>query len=169
MTFDPFADTDADEAQTDLPSTGPWEEPAEVQIPSPRAPMDNGHKVRVTLKGGSGYEDPWITVDGADVADAADQLSDGPSVDKLVKLTSTVARHFHKTYGAGKPATQAGGARQAGKPTGADEAPGGEKRYCEHGQMKFMSGVSKSSGKPYKGFFCTAADRAEQCKPQFLK
>ncbi len=40
---------------------------------------------------------------------------------------------------------------------------------CDHGEMKWREGVSKSSGKPYKGYFCSAPQGANQCPPQFQK
>lgn len=180
MTFDPFADPAESGTTTTEAAPGPWDDTsAAPDIPAPRSgdshPLpgqhDSGaHKVRVTLKAGPGYEAPWITVDGTDVADAADQLSDGSAVDKLVKVTVNAAKHFHGTYGTGRPASSGGGqARQAGKPEAADQAPDGEERYCKHGRRKYMSGISKTSGKAYKGFFCNETDRSEQCKPEFVK
>ncbi|MFD1050534.1 ABC transporter ATP-binding protein, partial [Kibdelosporangium lantanae] len=38
-----------------------------------------------------GHEAPWITVDGTDIADAADQLSDTDSVKRLVEMAVSAA------------------------------------------------------------------------------
>lgn len=38
---------------------------------------------------------------------------------------------------------------------------------CEHGARVWREGVSKSSGKPYRGWFCPSMDRGNQCKPMF--
>lgn len=49
------------------------------------------------------------------------------------------------------------------------QRPAGDSPICNHGQMEFKEGVSKSSGKPYKGWFCPSSDRNDQCKPQFIR
>lgn len=48
-----------------------------------------------------------------------------------------------------------------------NQAPANDAPSCNHGPMKFKSGVSKA-GKPYKGYFCTAPYGQQQCKAQFL-
>ncbi|WP_158881915.1 hypothetical protein [Amycolatopsis anabasis] len=158
MTFDPFADAPADEAQA---------APAQAPAATPARPVAAGSegKVVVTLKGGAGFDAPWVVVHAADVEDAIGHLSDEKLRD-LLDRTKRAGGYF----AGGSSAPQGGGQqRQAGKPEGADQAPGGEERYCKHGQMQFKSGVSKSSGKAYKGFFCSERDRNEQCKPEFIK
>lgn len=42
---------------------------------------------------------------------------------------------------------------------------------CNHGFMKYKEGVSKSSGKAYKGWFCQAPQGVPggQCAPQFIR
>jgi hypothetical protein len=40
---------------------------------------------------------------------------------------------------------------------------------CVHGSMKWKEGSSKSTGKPYKGWFCGAPYGQVQCSPQFVK
>lgn len=45
--------------------------------------------------------------------------------------------------------------------------PGGQ--TCAHGAMVWKQGVSKTSGKPYSGFFCPSSDRNNQCKPVFSR
>lgn len=45
--------------------------------------------------------------------------------------------------------------------------PGGQ--TCAHGAMVWKQGVSKSTGKPYSGFFCPSSDRNNQCKPVFSR
>lgn len=36
---------------------------------------------------------------------------------------------------------------------------------CMHGERKYMSGVSKKTGSPYKMWVCQQPQGAEQCKP----
>lgn len=40
---------------------------------------------------------------------------------------------------------------------------------CAHGPMKWKEGVGKSSGKPYKGWFCAAPFGQTQCEARFVK
>jgi hypothetical protein len=42
---------------------------------------------------------------------------------------------------------------------------------CNHGPMKYREGVSRSSGKAYKGWFCPAPQGTPggQCAPSFIK
>ncbi|MFD1044710.1 hypothetical protein ACFQ1S_03430 [Kibdelosporangium lantanae] len=139
----------------------PWDERPQDPVPpaSPSVPQTTDRKVRVTFKAAGGHEAPWITVDGTDIADAADQLSDTDSVKRLVEMAVSAARFLHRSYGpsqrnnqsaSGSPSEQ----RQTGKPTGATEAPNGEKRYCEHGQRVYKSGFSEKTGRNWAAFDC---------------
>ncbi|TCO56882.1 hypothetical protein [Actinocrispum wychmicini] len=153
MTFDPFAEHDA----PDQPHDRPQDDTTTVTTTAVTAAGE--HKVRVTLKAGAGYDAPWITIDGTDVHDAADQLGDTDGVKQLVELTVSAAKFLHRSYGPAQQRSSAGsssgsGQRQAGKPAGANEAPNGEKRYCEHGQRLYKSGFSEKTGKNWGAFDC---------------
>ena len=50
-------------------------------------------------------------------------------------------------------------------PAAPQNGPLGES--CRHGQMTFRSGTSKTTGKPYSGYFCPNQDRNDQCPPKF--
>lgn len=50
---------------------------------------------------------------------------------------------------------------------GGNGAPNNESRYCAHGEMAWKSGTSKTTNKPYAGWFCTSSDRNNQCKPEW--
>ena len=39
---------------------------------------------------------------------------------------------------------------------------------CEHGERIFREGTSKE-GKPWRAWFCPSKDRANQCKPEWVK
>lgn len=41
---------------------------------------------------------------------------------------------------------------------------GSQARTCRHGEMKWKSGTSRKTNKPYKGYFCPA----NECPPQFI-
>lgn len=190
-TADPFASAPAaDEAQTttpepEAPQESPFdnppadapEAPKEAPItdkPAPRPVPTGDGKVVLTFKGGSGYDAPWIVIHAADLDDAAAQI-EGENANTLAKIMEKVQRagqHFSglapakaSTGGGGN----SGGSGRQAPPQGAQEAPGGEKRYCSHGEMQFKSGTSKQ-GKPWKGFFCpTPKGTSDQCDAQFLR
>jgi hypothetical protein len=152
LTFDPFADSDTPE---DTHDDGPAEQ---TTVTTTAVTPTGEHKVRVTLKAGPEQGAPWITIDGADVSDAADQLGDTDGVKRLVELTVSAARFLHRSYGSnqqrGLSNGSGSGQRQPGKPAGASEAPNGEKRYCEHGQRVYKSGFSEKTGKNWAAFDC---------------
>ena len=127
---------------------------------------DDGEQIRITLKGGSGYDAPWITVDFPSIDVAYEKLSDTARKDRLMELfaiTGGASSKFIETSGGYKPVAPSAASRA---PQGAQSAPGGETRQCVHGEMVFKSGVSKA-GNPYKMFACPAP-RDQQCKAQFL-
>lgn len=117
------------------------------------------NKVRVTLKGGSSYAAPWITVDGTSVPDALSQLEEnGEELYRLVELTQKISGKFAGMEQ--KPAVP--------KPTApTQEESNGERKSCVHGEMTFRSGFSQKTGKAYQGYFCPERDREQQCKPVF--
>jgi hypothetical protein len=126
-------------------------------------------KVVVTLKGGGGFDAPWIVIHASCLEDALAQLAD----DKLRELMDRVKRAaLYFSGGGSAPAQQpqqrpSGGSQQLGKPAGADQAPNGEQKFCAHGAMTYRAGMSKA-GKAYQGFFCPERDRSQQCKAVFV-
>ena len=163
---DPFANAPADEAQA--PTTP---EPAKKAAPK-KAPVTVDVKpnivpageVVVTLKGGSGFDAPWIVIHAASVEDAEAQLD--ANLAKLMEKTQKASSHFAGlgVFNGGPPTRQ----ERQPAPAEAQGAPGGETRACRHGEMRFKSGISKA-GKPYQAFFCTSGDRNDECKAQFLR
>lgn len=155
----------------DEPVQAPPAAPPAAQRPSAareQAPANEG--ITVTLKGGKGFEAPWIVIHAADPASALAQL-DSPDLGSLVKKTAQVGGYFAGTGSqapAAGPSGPAPSAPAAGGRPEYQQAPGGEKRFCAHGEMEFRAAVSKA-GKPYKGFFCTERDRDQQCQAQFLR
>ncbi|MGW0930661.1 hypothetical protein [Streptomyces sp. NPDC002644] len=142
----------------------PWEaDKPETPTPAPEVPMtaetpaaetvsasvsSDGHKVRVTLKGGAGYADPWITIDGTDVADALAQLKNSAVVKELLETTAKVGGYFAGLSGPSQP---------AGKPTfqggKVQNAPAGPSRPANVPEgWQYKEGTNKA-GKPYKAWF----------------
>ncbi|AXH46790.1 hypothetical protein SEA_ACOLYTE_46 [Mycobacterium phage Acolyte] len=122
--------------------------------------------VSATFKFAGAYSDPWVVVKGSDPADVLAKVNT-PEFKALMDKVQFIAGMYS---GAGKPVAPAngggGGQQQSRAPQQAQQAPGGEKRFCEHGEMVFKSGVSKA-GNAYKLFSCTAP-RDQQCKAQYL-
>lgn len=152
-TFDPFAEA---ENATDATESSPGSDGPDKDLDASQGNSDPF--VSVTLKGGASYDSPWTVLYFENIEDADRQLEQKKDAIKRILDNSATMGGYYSSKG--KPA--------AAPQASAQEAPGGEERFCAHGKMTFRSGVSKSSGKPYQGFFCAAPDRNEQCKPQFM-
>ena len=169
---DPFATAPADEVEAPA-ETPPAPEPDKKATPKKASvtvdvkpnilPVGEG-KVVVTLKGGSGFDAPWIVIHAASVEDAEAQLD--ANLAKLMEKTQKASSHFAGlgVFNGGPPTRQ----ERQPAPAEAQGAPGGETRVCRHGDMRFKSGISKA-GKPYQAFFCPSGDRNDECKAQFLR
>lgn len=123
-------------------------------------------KIVSTYKEGAGFDSSWTVVHAASVDDWF-AIHEHPRFKEMIDRQKKIAAYMRggAAPSAGNPPQQ----RAAGStPQQAAEAPGGEKRFCEHGEMQFKTGVAKSTGKPYSLFSCTAP-REQQCKAQFLK
>ncbi|EHB47646.1 hypothetical protein MycrhDRAFT_5772 [Mycolicibacterium rhodesiae JS60] len=147
-----------------------------MAVASPPVQVSANGDLSVTFKGDGSFGYPWIVpkytsvtealIDlGVDAAALA-ELNQGQKWFALFDRTKKMNDHY-ASLGGGAPAPASGGGQaQSNTPQASQEAPGGQKRYCAHGEMVFKSGVSKSSGKPYQLFSCTAP-RDQQCKAQF--
>ncbi len=143
--IDPFADVVAD---TDAPE--PFTEaPAKKAAPkkvTPKAEVVAGEgKVTITLKGGAGFDAPWIVVHAADIPDAYLQLS-GDNAALLVELMEKVKKAgAHFSGGSAKSGSSGGAPARPGNeaPEGTAEAPGPDWTY--------KTGVGKN-GKTWKAW-----------------
>jgi hypothetical protein len=121
-----------------------------------------------TIKGGTGFDSPWLVIHAADVNDLRTQLTDNADVVRDIMEALWAASKKFQSYGTvGKVLKESHPTSAA--PVGADAAPNGETRSCKHGQMVYKAGVAKASGKPYRLFSCPERDRASQCDAQFLR
>lgn len=122
----------------------------------------NGAEVSVTTKGTGRQSDRWVVLRGTPAE--VDALLDDPVYKRILDKSWAAAEYDAKRSGVvPQQATPPSNAA----PQAAQEAPGGEKRFCKHGEMVFKSGVSKA-GNAYKLFSCTAP-REQQCKAEYLK
>lgn len=165
MSFDdPFDDATLDSGEE--VAAAPVKVKAVKAKPAVGAESDG--KVVLTFKGGRDFDAPWIVVHANGLQEAHDfVVGDNAALLAVVmERVQTAAKHF-ASQGKPAPSPQAVQATTAAPPQ-ALNAPGGETRHCEHGEMVFRSGVAKATGKPYQLFSCTAP-REHQCKAQFLK
>lgn len=130
-------------------------------------------KVVMTFKGGKSYDSPWVVIHANGLQEAHDfVVGDNASLLAVVMdRVQTASKHFAGIGLDAQPASQQASQPNpsyGGAPQQSQEAPGGEKRHCAHGEMSFRTGVAKATGKPYSLFSCTAP-RENQCKAQFLK
>ncbi|CRY79830.1 hypothetical protein SAMN05421776_11732 [Nocardia farcinica] len=122
---------------------------------------DGEGKVVVTLKGGTGFDAPWIVIHADSPADAAAQI--GQDLLDLMDKTHRAAAKFVElapnkpAQGGNQPAP-----RQAA-PAGATQAPPGSPE-CPPG-WEFKTGFSQKTQKPWKGYF---PPRGSTDKPIFF-
>lgn len=101
-------------------------------------------KVVVTLKGGSGFDAPWVVVHADDAADALNTLSD-PGMKDLIDKSQEVGQYFASQ---GKPAPARGNSGGGKAPAAATQAPNGQEAPAGY---VFKSGIGKT-GKPWSAF-----------------
>ncbi|WEB38739.1 hypothetical protein MOV08_05100 [Streptomyces yunnanensis] len=159
---DPFAVTSS--PWEDTPTATP-EASTEEKSPMNSISRDcmDINRVRVTLKGGVGYEAPWITIDGADIPDALKAMQDFKAeLAELIEITGKSASFFHAKYQA--PAKQAFGGGGGVKQPAPSAQPDRPANVPPH--FVYREGVGKASGKPYK-MWCST-DRNSNEKPIFV-
>ncbi|QGJ89749.1 hypothetical protein SEA_SUPERCHUNK_49 [Mycobacterium phage Superchunk] len=171
-------------APAEAPQQSPWDNtpaaPAAQSAAPVVAPAAGTGDLSVTFKGDGSYSAAWIvpkyaSVDealvdlGVDPVEVA-KLGQGQKWFALFDRAKKMNDHYASLGGGTPPPANNGGGgqpqQQSRAPQQAQEAPGGEKRFCSHGEMVFKSGVSKA-GNAYQLFSCTAP-RDQQCKPQYL-
>ena len=103
---------------------------------------EDQNKITVTLKGGAGYDAPWVVVHAANATDALEILND-----EDLKAVLERAKKIGSFFAGGSAGAQAPASN--GKPAGASQAPGGQ--TPPEGYV-FKSGVSKKNGRPWQAF-----------------
>lgn len=118
---------------------------------------DTQNKIVATLKGGSGFDAPWVVVH-ADTPAEAKEILDDEQFKEFLDLVGSVGGYFAKT-GPSKPAQ---GGNNGAAPAPAQQAPNGQTPPPGY---VFKSGIGKN-GKPWKAFM--AADRNSGLDPIWL-
>lgn len=115
-------------------------------------------KIVTTLKGGSGFDAPWIVIHADDTAEAVAVLR-GDSIEELLKATKEVSDKFN---GGQAPTQQRQAPRTQGMPAGANEPRPSDPPMPEG--WTYKTGVNKN-GKAYRAYF---PPRGSQESPQWL-
>ena len=115
-------------------------------------------EVSVTLKGGAGYDAPWVVLRAPDVATARTLVDDEENLTPLLDSAAKAGKYFS---GLNAPVQTA---------AASSSSSGGEGRTCKHGAMQWKSGFSSSTGKAWQGWFCPSPKGTpDQCKPEFTR
>ncbi|MET8382531.1 hypothetical protein ABZV14_05950 [Streptosporangium canum] len=109
-----------------------------------------------TLKGGSGFESPWIVVHAG-------------SVEESETLLNTIySKGYHERVAKAAAAFNTGGSSGGrGSGGGGAKPPGVASKSCSHGEMTYRTGNGTKG--PWKAYFCPAPDKDEQCSPVWVK
>lgn len=129
-----------------------------TQKEKPVTQENTNAKIVTTLKGGSGFDAPWIVVHADNVEEAVAILRGG-ATEELLKATKEVSDKFN---GGQAPAQQRQAPRTQGMPAGAD-APRPSDPPMPEG-WTYKTGVNKN-GKAYRAYF---PPRGSQESPQWL-
>lgn len=122
---------------------------------------ERDYAIRVTLKRGAGYADPWITIAGDTVADVRSLLG---QADELTADVAHLAAVFYATA-ATAPSAPAQAAPAPAAP--AQAGPPAATRTCKHGVMERRTGQN-ARGK-WVGYFCADKDAPDRCSPEWEK
>lgn len=124
--------------------------------------------ITISHKPSNAYDSALLVIKGGSPTEALATYQD-PNMKPLIEMASKVDVFVKETFAKDGPAP-ADAPAKAPSTEARKEAPGGEKRTCQHGQMQYKTGISKKDGKTWQGFFCpTPQGTADQCKPQFLR
>lgn len=140
MTYNPFDNAPAPAA--------PEPEPVAPSAPVTSAPAvypSDADKIVVTLKGGAGFEAPWIVIHASSIAEA-DSLLSGDMANLMTKV-SNAAAHFS---GGQAPAGGAPAAAPTSAPPAGAQAP--ERPADVPADFVYRTGVSKKTGQPWKAW-----------------
>ena len=156
---DPFGDLEVNDNVVEI----------KTQAKKEKELVEDKTEVVGTLKGGGGFDAPWIVIHAASIRDLKDQISGGEA-DVLVEVMENLWKASNKfqSYGTvGKVLKES--YPTAAAPVGATQSPDGETHHCKHGTMVYRAGIAKASGKPYRLFGCPHPVKAEQCDPIWPK
>lgn len=141
-TFNPFEAAPAPVAEAPEPAPAPV---ATAPAGAPVVVPSDADKIVVTLKGGAGFEAPWIVIHASSIAEA-DSLLSGDMANLMTKV-SNAAAHFS---GGQAPAGGAPAAAPTSAPPAGAQAP--ERPADVPADFVYRTGVSKKTGKAWKAW-----------------
>ena len=156
---DPFADVSTDVDDDVVPFAEPVKK-APVKKPAAKSGTDSEGKLTVTLKGGAGFDAPWIVIHSTDVDDALDVFGDPGKLANLMERVQSAGKFFAGLAPAKAAASSSGGAPArpgSEAPNGTEEAPGPDWTY--------KTGVGKN-GKTWKAWM---PPRGSDAQPVWLR
>lgn len=179
-TTDPFGAASAEPFANETVIT-PGSNPPGVATTAKDNMTNTNSEIVVTIKGGKGYDDPWIVVHATDVEDAKRQV-EAVASSGLSSAVAEAARGFIlNVRGSAAPVASAapaasppvftpqpqqaggGGFQRRQAAPNLSEAPYAPPQ-CAHGTMKWAHKVGQNG--EYRGFFCAApfnAPREQKC------
>lgn len=130
-------------------------------------------KITITLKGGAGYDAPWVVIGGDSVPEVQEILKNAAALG-LYGDVAAAAQFLQAAGGvptSGGAAIYAGGGAVSGvagaaAATPASTAPGNGGKFCSHGPRVRRSGTSARGA--WVGHFCSLPkDHPDRCKPEY--
>lgn len=171
--FKPKADP-ADEAQQDTVTPRGDREQAK---PGPVVSTED--PIKVTIKGGPGQHEPWVTWSFSSIEDAAETLTDVENREAMAEVFQAVREasdFFIGTGGSGQTSDRkegrsdgrrgdSGGDRRSSAPRDAVDAPEwmGRAPSCDHGKMVYKTGEGRKG--TWYAWMCP--DRVDGCDPEW--
>lgn len=135
------------DAQPEPVQTVP-DNPVSADAGNPRPTAVNGDgKVVITLKGGTGYDEPWVVIHAESVEDALAHFDDHEKLTQLLDRTKKAAGYFHGLSGGGAAPAQSAPAQ-----TPAYQQPPADAPECPGPGWEFKSGFSKKNNKTWKAW-----------------
>lgn len=172
-------DSPGDEAQTETP---PWEVSDETEVKNTDTnekakviTVGAEGKVVVTLKGGSGYDEPWVVIHADDLQDALKQTTDYETLGAIMDAAQKASKKFREfrpsdpTPNSASASQNGSQGRTSGKPASATDGPLGV-QMCQHGKKKFWSKFDQEKNELVQIYFCPAQQGdSTKCKNQYVK
>lgn len=119
-------------------------------------------KITVTLKGGAGYDAPWVVIGGDSVPEVQEILKNAAALGLYGDVAA--AAQFLQA-GNGVP-TSGGAPAPASVPTSAPAPAAPQGKFCSHGPRVRRSGTSARGA--WVGHFCSLPkDHPDRCKPEY--
>lgn len=119
-------------------------------------------KLQVSIRTSDSRDSDMINI-RANTADELSVLLEGIA-DFSTQIAAT-SRMVQASYVVSPLGTTASTPAPVAAPTSSTDQTAGASPTCLHGPRKFLSGISKKNGQPYKMWVCTQPQGPTQCQP----